>query len=932
VTMIIPPLSSNSDTNNLNVVLQNACSEIDITYKTVPYDGKWYRTSTKAGTDDAGTIKVFPDGQGGIIKNWKTGEQKEFFINSRETLSPEQKEARRKGIDAAIQLRRNLETAQAKYAAESATKLLSQAQPCVHHPYLTSHGITPHSSIKCLGAQSVGQTLRGKNGFLSGDLLLIPITRDQQVVSLEFIDSSGNKSILPQSSKKGGYWLSKPADANVPLVITEAWAKAWSITAATGLPAVGCFGNMRDATLTLKKQYPNTQFIIAGDLGNGEEAARKLAEEIAAQCVIPQFSDGRTKGDWNDLLLNAGKESLEKQILAAATKQPPIILPTPTPPADWKKELTVKTSRDGRKSIIPSLYNSAVIIKNRFKNLLGFNSFRNRIEKRLIPDDWGNSDEQFADEDLLKIAATVQCEYANIPIQTIGDGVRHVAFQSKFNPAQERLKELAARWDGENRLSDWLQKYMSAEATTENQKYLDELGTRWMIGVAARVLKPGCKRDDVLVLQGQQGYLKSTAAQVIADTVQADAFSDSLGDLGNKDAVLGLRGLVVAELAELSAFGKADLESIKAFVTKRVDRVREPYARLESNYERTVSFIGTTNVENFLFDPTGNRRWWPVKVMQQIDIQKLKEVMPQLLGEAAQRFLAGEQWHVSDGVALQQAETVRDNHFDSDVWTESVAGVIKTILRPSQSWVSIGEVMRRMELPISQQNKATKNRVAGILRQMNYTQEQRLIDGSRHRVWAPPPPPPAPAPAPMHASLDSARNSSLDVSSPKPAPHIALHASYASNASIINTCGETPEKLIDEYTGITANSSLGCCEKMRGLRNSQGTSLQTTTYDARNPTQDACRAKDACRDACRDVKPKTEEKPSTPKGINRGHSFPAAPLPFVAQPRKTCGQCGYYDEPIEHHGWCHLMCGEIEGHHVECVRWVAVTSKLAAVT
>jgi len=71
---------------------------------------------------------------------------------------------------------------------------------------------------------------------------------------------------------------------------------------------------------------------------------------------------------------------------------------------------------------------------------------------------------------------------------------------------------------------------------------------------------------------------------------------------------------------------------------------------------------------------------------------------------------------------------VRDNHFDADVWTESVAGVVKTILSTKDDngnlpgWVGIEEVMRRMDLPVSQQNKATKNRVAGILRQMNYTQ------------------------------------------------------------------------------------------------------------------------------------------------------------------------------------------------------------------
>ena len=261
---------------------------------------------------------------------------------------------------------------------------------------------------------------------------------------------------------------------------------------------------------------------------------------------------------------------------------------------------------------------------------------------------------------------------------------------------------------------------------------------------------------------------------------------------------------------------------------------------------------------------------------------------------------------------------MRDNHFDADVWTKSVAGVIKTILRPSQSWVSIEEVMRRMGLPISHQNKATKNRVAGILRQMNYTQVRIGSDGSRARVWLPPPKisekPQGKVTSTTIRTPTTPNAIGRDVDAPKPAPDKAAFTTSTTSTSFHNIRGkdERQDVGVPLDTAVPINRMLqknvdvaDGAEEVGGARVSERPQLQKDVDDV-------------------DV---DGEKPSTPKGINRGHSFPAAPLPFVPQqPRKSCNQCGYYDEPIEHHGWCHLMCGEIEGHHVECTQWVAVTS------
>lgn len=103
---------------------------------------------------------------------------------------------------------------------------------------------------------------------------------------------------------------------------------------------------------------------------------------------------------------------------------------------------------------------------------------------------------------------------------------------------------------------------------------------------------------------------------------------------------------MIAELGELASLNKSDVESVSAFVAAPSDRFREAYGRGERDYPRTVSFIGTTNNPTFLIDPTGNRRWWPVSMSGPIDTDLLADAMPQILGEAAQRVINGEPWHV----------------------------------------------------------------------------------------------------------------------------------------------------------------------------------------------------------------------------------------------------------------------------------------------
>lgn len=303
-----------------------------------------------------------------------------------------------------------------------------------------------------------------------------------------------------------------------------------------------------------------------------------------------------------------------------------------------------------------------------------------------------------------------------------------------FNPAQDRLRALADKWDGVSRLTTWLADYLNVELTLANRKYLAEIGAAWLKGVAARVLFPGCKRDDVLVLVGPQGFRKSTAASAIADCICPRSFTDSLGNLGSDEASIGIIGITIAEFSELSAIARSELEAVKAFVSRSSDRFRERYAQHQTDHPRTCSFIATTNEDcGFLRDPSGNRRWWPVTITTQIDSDQLACHLPQLLGEAARRVIDGEPWYVTDAVALAQADEIREDNSDRDVWEAAVLAAMDVLLPHERT---IAKALDYIGVKVDRQDRQAMNRVSGILRANGWRRKRgRVSGGGLGYVW-----------------------------------------------------------------------------------------------------------------------------------------------------------------------------------------------------
>lgn len=213
--------------------------------------------------------------------------------------------------------------------------------------------------------------------------------------------------------------------------------------------------------------------------------------------------------------------------------------------------------------------------------------------------------------------------------------VTDAARDCEFDPVKDYFSNLS--WDGNYRISTWLQDYAGAQELAESSAgagLVRVYGVKWMLSIVARAFQPGCKVDTMLVLMGDQGARKSSLLRAIAP---AGSFSEVKIDPDDKDSVLRASRYAVVEWPELAGAGRREQEALKAYFTLQEDRVRPPYARGDLRIPRRTVFAATTNLDDFLRDATGSRRYWPVKV-EEIDIDGIIAVRDQLWAEAVDLY------------------------------------------------------------------------------------------------------------------------------------------------------------------------------------------------------------------------------------------------------------------------------------------------------
>jgi putative DNA primase/helicase len=294
------------------------------------------------------------------------------------------------------------------------------------------------------------------------------------------------------------------------------------------------------------------------------------------------------------------------------------------------------------------------------------------------------------------------------------------AHQRPFHPLRDYLDRCAAQWDQQPRICAWLADYLGAE----RDAYHLRIGAMWLVSAVARAYQPGTKVDYVLALEGPQGAAKNRALE----TLFGDAwYLPELPDLRDKDSQHALAGIWCACIDELRAIRAADVERVKSYLTRRIDRYRPPYGRDMVERPRSNVFAATTNADAYLTDETGNRRWWGCAVGT-IDVDAIARDRDLLWGEAVVRYRAGEQWwpDASDMIALTGAQQQREVQ---DVWAEDIARATYGIAE-----VSIADAMGSLGIETARRTPADAHRVARVLTAQGWVRAR--VDGARgSRVW-----------------------------------------------------------------------------------------------------------------------------------------------------------------------------------------------------
>jgi putative DNA primase/helicase len=297
------------------------------------------------------------------------------------------------------------------------------------------------------------------------------------------------------------------------------------------------------------------------------------------------------------------------------------------------------------------------------RGLVQRNEFALTVELTRAPP-WRVTAGRWTDDDTTQLQAWLQGQAIAVRGRNVvADCISVVAAERTVHPVREYLHAL--EWDGEPRLNLWLEAYLGAQG---NERYLSAAGRCWAVSAVARVERPGCQADHGIVLEQKQGAGKSTAARILA--VKPEWFADSVGDVRSKDAAIQLAGKWLIELAELAAVGRAEIEAVKAYLSRTQDTFRPPYARSAVTIPRQCVFLGTTNEGFYLRDRTGNRRYWPVRCGA-IDLEALARERDQLWAEALHAYRQGEQWHLDRETTLlaeaEQEQRVLVTELETDV-------------------------------------------------------------------------------------------------------------------------------------------------------------------------------------------------------------------------------------------------------------------------
>ena len=330
------------------------------------------------------------------------------------------------------------------------------------------------------------------------------------------------------------------------------------------------------------------------------------------------------------------------------------------PPADYSDEwkATLEYTKQGK--VQCTIANIITILENdpAFSGRLVHNQFSG-ANTIIGGAPWNKQASQWSDADDANLRVWMERNYDIVGKEKIADGLTAVFTKHSFHPIRDYLSSLT--WDGVPRLERLIIDYIGAEDNELNRT----MTRKHFTAAVARVFKPGVKYDQCLIFTGPEGVGKST----LLAKMGGQWFNDSITTTEGKEGMEQLRQAWIIEMGELAGLKRSEVETVKAYLSKRIDIYRAPYGRRTVEYPRQCVFCGTTNETHFLKGDTGNRRFWVINIVPSLRkhhnwVKALDRDRDQLWAEAVHYFNQGEKLYLD--TEMETAARGRQQEYNDD--------------------------------------------------------------------------------------------------------------------------------------------------------------------------------------------------------------------------------------------------------------------------
>lgn len=556
----------------------------------------------------------------------------------------------------------------------------------------------------------------------------IPCSRDKLGIGIDIRADGGYIVVPPSKIPDGDYsWVAGLDDAGLPEI-----PPAWLERIRNPPAAKPKQADPEKRAMAYLAKCPNA---ISGDGGHdatlraAAECFRFGLDDAAAARCMNWWNANKCSPAWTDKELAHKIADAKAKVTAdgkVGSRVTPSIVVTGT---SWRSIWTsLNLTKTGSGVPHSNLDNAAKIIERHphFANRLWFDVFLGRTLTT-----WnraGDEDErEWTDDDDANLQLWFQREIglAKMSLQTAHDAAQVVARSRPRNQLTDWLDSL--KWDGTTDVSDTLVRGFGATDTP----YHRQVGRCWMMSLVARAIQDRSKVDTMIVLEGPQGAGKSTGLSVLG----GKWFIECHEEISGKDFYGVIAGRWLIEIAEMHAFSKSEIDRVKGIISNEVDRYRAPYARHAEDHPRRCVFAGTTNRNDWNEDPTGARRFWPVKCGK-VDLPWLRRTRDQLFAHAAKLIRDGENWYTVDQEEAKRQQEMRRR---ADAWEPYVDAYLKRQIENGESFVTTADVLKSAIGTLApHMGRQEQNRVSQAIRLAGWQIANKRIDGIQTKGWAAP--------------------------------------------------------------------------------------------------------------------------------------------------------------------------------------------------